>query len=396
MKLSIAHGCALMTLFFASFVFAMDAQKPLKKVYIYPGYHYKLFDETTDAYGMRAMFHKLGYEPYEARSLAHLDNPDLIICFDIPFEQLSSLIKYDFGRLILFIFEPPSVVKQNFETGYHTFFNEVYTWNDEWVKAKSINYTSYFKFYQPTNVKPMITDVIDFDAKKFCAIVMANKSSDHKLQLYSERLKVVEFFDRYHPDELDFYGVNWGNAGLKHRTFKGSISETPLYEDIFMQCVCPESLRTTVKRGNGELEDCIAAGCQPYGKKVLMSTFTGTKIDALKHYKFCFCYENTKNVPGYITEKILECMQAGCVPIYWGAPNIESHIPKGCYILKTDFPTYEALYDFLKNMSKETYQTYLENIRAYLASDAPKVYSEESFRTVIEEMIKRHELRNSL
>lgn len=389
MKFRMAYYCALIVLLVTSFVGAVDAPESLKKVYIYPGYHYKLFDEQLDAYGMRATFRKHGYEPYEVRDLSNLDSPNLIVCFDVPIDQIMNLIKYDMNRLVLFIFEPPTVVKQNFEKQYHSLFSEVYTWNDAWVNNKT-----HFKFYQPSKVKPMINDVIDFDQKKLCAIVMAYKKSDHPLELYSERLRAVEFFDKHHPDEFDFYGVNWANEGFKHRTFRGSISETPLYEAIFTQCACPESLRNTVKRGKGELEDCIAAGCQPYGKQVLMSTVTGTKVDALKHYKFCICYENTKNVPGYVTEKILECMQAGCVPIYWGASNIEQYIPKGCYILKTDFPSYQALYDFLKQMTKETYQTYIDNMKAYLASDAINVYSDKAFCDVIEAMLKRHEARN--
>ena len=37
----------------------------------------------------------------------------------------------------------------------------------------------------------------------------------------------------------------------------------------------------------------------------------------LKNYKFCICFENITNVNGYISEKIFDCLQYGCVPIYW-------------------------------------------------------------------------------
>jgi len=46
------------------------------------------------------------------------------------------------------------------------------------------------------------------------------------------------------------------------------------------------------------------------------------KVDFLRQYKFCIAYENEAS-PGYITEKILHAKAAGCVPIYWGAPNLE-------------------------------------------------------------------------
>ena len=35
---------------------------------------------------------------------------------------------------------------------------------------------------------------------------------------------------------------------------------------------------------------------------------------------------------GYITEKILDCLESGIVPIYAGAPNIDRIIPNDCFI----------------------------------------------------------------
>lgn len=34
-----------------------------------------------------------------------------------------------------------------------------------------------------------------------------------------------------------------------------------------------------------------------------------------KHY---FCFENVRDLPGYITEKIFDCFFAEYIPIYWG------------------------------------------------------------------------------
>lgn len=41
-----------------------------------------------------------------------------------------------------------------------------------------------------------------------------------------------------------------------------------------------------------------------------------------RQHKFSICFENASH-PGYITEKILHAFAAGCIPIYWGAPDIE-------------------------------------------------------------------------
>jgi GR25 family glycosyltransferase involved in LPS biosynthesis len=46
------------------------------------------------------------------------------------------------------------------------------------------------------------------------------------------------------------------------------------------------------------------------------------KVDFLRKYKFCIAYENASS-PGYVTEKLFHAKAAGCVPIYWGAPDAE-------------------------------------------------------------------------
>jgi alpha(1,3/1,4) fucosyltransferase len=46
------------------------------------------------------------------------------------------------------------------------------------------------------------------------------------------------------------------------------------------------------------------------------------KVEFLRQYKFCLAYENAQS-PGYVTEKLFHAKAAGCVPIYWGAPDVE-------------------------------------------------------------------------
>lgn len=44
------------------------------------------------------------------------------------------------------------------------------------------------------------------------------------------------------------------------------------------------------------------------------------KIEWLKDYKFCMCFENFSEY-GYLTEKLLDGMMGGCIPIYWGSES---------------------------------------------------------------------------
>ena len=55
------------------------------------------------------------------------------------------------------------------------------------------------------------------------------------------------------------------------------------------------------------------------------------KMEFLKDYKFCLTYENGRN-DGYVTEKLLAAKAAGCVPIYWGATNVEEDFAPGSFL----------------------------------------------------------------
>ena len=55
------------------------------------------------------------------------------------------------------------------------------------------------------------------------------------------------------------------------------------------------------------------------------------KIDGLRNYRYSIAIENSC-IPSYITEKFYDCIIAGCVPVYFGAPNIDEYFPVDSYI----------------------------------------------------------------
>jgi len=58
----------------------------------------------------------------------------------------------------------------------------------------------------------------------------------------------------------------------------------------------------------------------------LRMTFDDDKIKYLSTVRFNICPENS-DAPGYVTEKVFESIQAGCIPVYWGSGNNpEPHI----------------------------------------------------------------------
>ena len=66
----------------------------------------------------------------------------------------------------------------------------------------------------------------------------------------------------------------------------------------------------------------------------------GNKLEFLKGYRFNLAFENTRS-PGYVTEKLVEPLLVGCIPVYWGAPDVSEAFDPGCMIDVSGFPTFE-------------------------------------------------------
>jgi hypothetical protein len=66
----------------------------------------------------------------------------------------------------------------------------------------------------------------------------------------------------------------------------------------------------------------------------------GEKVAALRHYPFAFAFENVGEAD-YVTEKVWNALEAGAVPVYWGAPNVADFLPHPSAIL--DVREYDSL-----------------------------------------------------
>lgn len=77
-------------------------------------------------------------------------------------------------------------------------------------------------------------------------------------------------------------------------------------------------------------------------------------VDVLREYRYCIVVENAKD--GYwITEKLTTPMLCGCVPVYWGSPNIVDYFPG-----LQSFDSLEELKQILSMASQENYQFMVE------------------------------------
>lgn len=93
------------------------------------------------------------------------------------------------------------------------------------------------------------------------------------------------------------------------------------------------------------------------------------KLQAMSGFKFALCFENCV-FPGYVTEKIFDCFFAGCVPIYYGSPDITDFVPAETFIDFRRFASFAELDRYLQSLSEAKARRYIEAARNFLASQA--------------------------
>jgi alpha(1,3/1,4) fucosyltransferase len=251
----------------------------------------------------------------------------------------------------LLLFESELIRPDNWDIGKHASFSKIFTWNDEFVDNHK-----YFKMNFPNRINLLPDNFSIERKKKLCTMIAGHKYKPHPLELYSERLKTIRWFEKNHPADFDLYGIGWsGNPGRKSHLLNYLKSLMGINEPVF-----------------------------PSYRGMIHS-----KIDVLPNYRFAICYENARDITGYITEKIFDCFFSGCVPIYWGEPNVERHIPTNTFIPRSDFENHEALYSYITQMSEEDYESYLLAISDFLKSEKVYPFSAECFAdTICREILK--------
>ncbi|KAK1279011.1 Alpha-(1,4)-fucosyltransferase [Acorus gramineus] len=73
---------------------------------------------------------------------------------------------------------------------------------------------------------------------------------------------------------------------------------------------------------------------------------------AMSHYKFVLAIENTVT-ESYVTEKLFYALDAGSVPIYFGAPNVWDFVPPNSIIDGSKFATIEELASYVKVLADD-------------------------------------------
>jgi hypothetical protein len=224
----------------------------------------------------------------------------------------------------LIIYECEVIKPDNWQSETHDRYTRIFTWNDKYV-----DFSKYIKnnfCVDRITFKSREENKADWKNRKLACLIAGAKMSNHSLELYSERIKIIKWFEHNHPDEFDLFGNGWDQLGFS--SFRGKSSN---------------------------------------------------KLETLSGYKFSFAFENAKGINGYITEKILDCLKAGIVPVYLGAPNVGTWIPANCFVDARNFGSYEEIFDFLVGMNQTEYDHYIDNIHDFIESENFAIFTSELF-----------------
>lgn len=263
---------------------------------------------------------------------------DVIVFERIDFKYLIlSLLLNKNSLRILIPWEPEVVIKFH-NTRYLRkiayYFDYVLTWNDQLVDNKN-----FYKLHFPVNLAEpnfLIPTVIDFKKKKLMTQISSNLVSSHPLELYSKRKFLNIEISKLLGNGFEFFGTRWDK--LKLSTYKG---------------------------------------------------VTNDKFLTLGNYKYSLCLENMNETEGYITEKIFDCFKSSVVPIYLGASNINSYVPKDCYIDLNDYSSAADLIDSLNTISYKSWLNYIENAKRFLDSNESNLFNVPSFSNRLTEIIHK-------
>ena len=270
-------------------------------------------------------------------------------------------------------FETELTVPEYGDANYLNQFDGIFTWDQALLNADPRNPITQktadipkFPIAYP-NVLPAqfkVNEIVNpgfANRDLFCVLIGSNRHANlpDERELYSERVKAIRWFEANAIKDFSLYGNGW---------------------------LVPQKRLGKSGKWRYRLEKIL-----PFlmGNAVFPS-YRGpaqNKFEVLAKARFCICFENAKDISGYITEKLFDSLFAGCVPIYWGEPNIQNIVPSSCFIDFRQFVNssnpYQELYQYLSKMTEQDYLAHQEAGRQFLASPAFKPYSSESFADAI-------------
>ncbi|MFA6391479.1 MAG: glycosyltransferase family 10 [Patescibacteria group bacterium] len=288
--------------------------------------------------------------------LGNIETADAILFFNHHEELLrkceASGVKKE--RLILFLFEPEVVIPKQYSKIILNRYGKIFTYRDDLIDNHL-----FFKLRYPQG-QQLLPTLTTFAERKFLTFMNANKYSYVDNEIYSFRRQAIRYFDNINF-QFDIYGPGWNDNSIFNWRY----------------------LVTAIKAAKvGQYLKDAYDGLHHY------QSYRGTvddKYSTLAQYKFVLCFENEKNVEGWISEKIFDCLFTGAIPIYLGASNIEKYVPSECFIDMRQFKSFSDLNDNLSKIDEPQFLKYQNAGQDFIRSS---VFEQWQPKGVFEEIIK--------
>jgi hypothetical protein len=326
----------------------------------YPAFNQnRMFTQTVQtqghdwAYGSRLLAKTLRSMGHDVATLdmQPLEWFDRVFFIDHPTQAnryFRAFLRNKHPDINLILAEPAIVRPRAYNPKSHEPFRKVLTYKSD---LAALNPSKYIHSVPAWPLESR-AERVPFAQRKLCCMVQAYMVSNHPGELFSERVRAIRWFEANAPKDFDLYGTDWDRILLPG----------PMAPMNFI-------LRAVYRRV--KLFDLAKVRRFP--------SFIGPNVKTLGRtladYRFSFAYE-TSVEKDWISEKLFDRFQAGCVPIYLGAPNVTDYIPANTFIDKRNF-TYEELYRYISTMSEREYNGYLEAADAFLNSPAMRRFTPE-------------------
>jgi hypothetical protein len=272
----------------------------------------------------KEMANSMGHRCDTLDRYSHPDEVDVLFLSDA--RSGDSAIRYPMrARKFLLTFESPiwNGYTHNIGELHHEWFEKVFTYRTDILKK----IPNGVQVFLPN--KWRITEKFNAIRKtRFMCAIFGNKQNDSSLfpTLYTKRMQDI-FWLGNNYNKFHLYGQGWEKENF------------PFYQ--------------------GPVE---------------------RKIDVLSKYRFALAYENCI-CPGYISEKIIDCLLSLTIPLYKGAPDVLDYIPKECFIDLNKFSVDDVVSD-LAFMSNDEYNRKIDAIFEWVAGRG-KIFSAENWVNTI-------------
>jgi hypothetical protein len=225
-------------------------------------------------------------------------------------------------------------------------FHTVFTWDLNLLRMNP----GYVRINVPVGAEPRLYrdnrfQGFAFADKRFLVAVSRNRWSYMPQSTYPLRKRAYRYFEHALPGQFDLYGTGWNEPCIFYERWLGH----PRFSSW-----------------RGTIENTWDA-----------------KVQKMAEYKFALCFENNASEPGYISEKMLDCFCARCVPIYYGSAGTDALIPRDAWIDMRNFRGFSELKAYLCGVDESRYNRYLAAIDQFMHSDQLNFFSMDHFYGVL-------------